>query len=85
MILLSKYTFLNITFFSFQFLQIFEEFARIGKRVSGMEMVYSWLIHNKTSVGAGHCSCANGGFGVGVIKRVRYLLVGAGTTAVPTY
>ncbi len=48
-----------------------------------MEMVYSWLIHNKTSVGAGHCSCANGGFGVGVIKRVRYLLVGAGTTAVP--
>jgi len=25
-------TFLNITFFSFQFLQIFEEFARIGKK-----------------------------------------------------
>ena len=32
MILLSKYTFLNITFFSFQFLQMFEEFARIGKK-----------------------------------------------------
>ena len=32
MILLSKYTFLNITFFSFQFLQIFEEFARISKK-----------------------------------------------------
>ncbi len=61
------------------------EFARIGMRVSGMEMVYSWLNHNKTSVGSGLCSCANGGFGVGVIKYARYLLVGAGTTAVPTY
>ncbi len=55
MILLSKYTFLNITFFSFQFLQIFEEFARIGKKVNS----YNLHILHKSLVISLHQHCLN--------------------------